>query len=192
MTGVQKPVYRPEGVVCNGLLWGQAVLWLIGVQCCAMMVITKMASAERTTGYGPLLADGRFEGFLWAQFLGAFNDNVYKMIVSFTALRSRWIALPAAATALRRGFHAPFILFSGYAGQLADRYSKTRMLQITKSLEIVTMVMGIAALLAGSMNMLLVVLFLLATQATFSARRSTGSAENDWRSWISRAGEYWN
>ena len=128
-----------------------------------------MKSAKHTTGYGSLLGDGRFEGFLWAQFLGAFNDNVYKMIVSFTAVHmalnsatsGRYLALAGAV------FIFPFILFSGYAGQLADRYSKTRMLQITKSLEIVTMVMGIAALTAGSLNLLLVVLFLLATQATF-------------------------
>jgi acyl-[acyl-carrier-protein]-phospholipid O-acyltransferase/long-chain-fatty-acid--[acyl-carrier-protein] ligase len=128
-----------------------------------------MSSAESTTGYRSLLTDGRFEGFLWAQFLGAFNDNVYKMIVSFTAVRlavesatsGRYLALAGAI------FIFPFILFSGYAGQLADRYSKTRMLQITKSLEVVTMVLGIAALLAGSLNLLLTVLFLLATQATF-------------------------
>ena len=48
------------------------------------------------------------------------------------------------------------------------------MLQITKSLEIVTMLMGIAALLAGSMNLLLVVLFLLATQATFFSPAKSG------------------
>ena len=138
---------------------------------------TRMNPAARTTtdkpadkpGYGSLLADSRFEGFLWAQFLGAFNDNVYKMIVSFTAVRlavdsatsGRYLALAGAV------FILPFILFSGYAGQLADRNSKTRMLQVTKSLEIVTMIMGIAALLAGSLNLLLIVLFLLATQATF-------------------------
>lgn len=128
-----------------------------------------MSSADRSTGYGSLLADTRFEGFLWAQFLGAFNDNVYKMIVSFTAVRiavdsatsGRYLALSGAV------FILPYILFSGYAGQLADRYSKTRVLQVTKALEIVTMLMGIAALMASSINLLLVVLFLLATQATF-------------------------
>ncbi|HVW11949.1 MAG TPA: MFS transporter [Bryobacteraceae bacterium] len=128
-----------------------------------------MSSAGQKTGYGALLADSRFEGFLWAQFLGAFNDNVYKMIVSFTAVEiavdsatsGRYLALSGAV------FILPFILFSGYAGQLADRFSKTRVLQVTKALEIVTMGMGIAALLAHSMNLLLVVLFLLATQATF-------------------------
>jgi len=128
-----------------------------------------MSSAGRNTGYRSLLADSRFEGFLWAQFLGAFNDNVYKMIVSFTAVEiavdsatsGRYLALSGAV------FILPYILFSGYAGQLADRYSKTRVLQVTKALEIVTMAMGIAALLANSINLLLVVLFLLATQATF-------------------------
>ena len=128
-----------------------------------------MSSAGRNTGYRSLLADSRFEGFLWAQFLGAFNDNVYKMIVSFTAVEiavdsatsGRYLALSGAV------FILPYILFSGYAGQLADRYSKTRVLQVTKALEIVTMGMGIAALLANSINLLLVVLFLLATQATF-------------------------
>jgi 1-acyl-sn-glycerol-3-phosphate acyltransferase len=128
-----------------------------------------MSPSQRTTGYWPLLADLRFEGFLWAQFLGAFNDNVYKMIVSFTAVRmaidsassSRYLAIAGAA------FIVPYILFSGYAGQLADRYSKTRMLQITKSLEILTMAMGIVALIAGSLNLLFIVLFLLGTQATF-------------------------
>lgn len=128
-----------------------------------------MSSAGRNTGYRSLLADSRFEGFLWAQFLGAFNDNVYKMIVSFTAVEiavdsatsGRYLALSGAV------FILPYILFSGYAGQLADRYSKTRVLQVTKALEIVTMAMGIAALLANSISLLLVVLFLLATQATF-------------------------
>ena len=128
-----------------------------------------MNPSPGATGYGTLLADGRFEGFLWAQFLGAFNDNVYKMIVSFTAVRlavdaassSRYLAIAGAA------FIVPFILFSGYAGQLADRYSKTHVLRIAKSLEVVTMLLGMGALLAGSLNMLFAVLFLLGTQATF-------------------------
>ncbi len=128
-----------------------------------------MSADSRSIGYGSLLGDSRFEGFLWAQFLGAFNDNVYKMIVSFTAVR---MAADSAASGLYltiagAAFILPFILFSGYAGQLADRYSKTRVLQVTKSLELVTMLMGLFALVAGSLNLLFVVLFLLGTQATF-------------------------
>jgi 1-acyl-sn-glycerol-3-phosphate acyltransferase len=121
------------------------------------------------TGYGKLLADTRFEAFLWTQFLGAFNDNVYKMIVSIMAvhvavgshLSSRYLAIAGAV------FVLPFLLFAGYAGQLADRFSKTRVLQVTKAFEILIMLMGIAALLAGRIEPLLAVLFLLAVHSNF-------------------------
>src|SRR3984957_2903444 len=118
-------------------------------------------------GYLALLANGSFQSFLWTQFLGAFNDNVYKMIVSVGAvelaanqsLGGRYLALAGAV------FVLPFLLFAGYAGQIADHFSRTRVLQFTKAFEIVIMVAGIVALHARSVNMLLVVLFLLATQA---------------------------
>ena len=120
-------------------------------------------------GYAALLADGGFHSFLWTQFLAAFNDNVYKMIVSVGAvelaanqlLGSRYLAIAGAI------FVLPFLLFAGYAGQLADRFSKTRVLQITKAFEILIMGVGMVALYAGSIHMLLAVLFLLAMQANF-------------------------
>jgi acyl-[acyl-carrier-protein]-phospholipid O-acyltransferase/long-chain-fatty-acid--[acyl-carrier-protein] ligase len=119
------------------------------------------------TGYGALLGNGGFQAFLWTQFLGAFNDNVYKMIVSVGAVElaantlqgARYLALAGAV------FVLPFLLFAGYAGQIADRFSKTRVLQFTKAFEIAIMLAGIAALRARSIYMLLVVLFLLAAQA---------------------------
>ncbi|MCU1327718.1 MAG: AMP-dependent synthetase and ligase [Bryobacterales bacterium] len=124
--------------------------------------------SQAPASYLTLLANGRFEAFLWTQFLGAFNDNLYKMIVSLMAIRvasqaggGKYLALAGAV------FVLPFLLFAGYAGQLADWYSKTRVLQVTKSLEIVTMLIGIGALVSGRSEFLLVVLFLLATQANF-------------------------
>lgn len=125
--------------------------------------------SETSHGYGALLADARFQAFLWTQFLGAFNDNMYKMIVSVGAvelaanqlLGSRYLALAGAV------FVLPFLLFAGYAGQLADRYSKTLVLQVTKAFEIVIMTVGLVALVLHSLSLLLVVLFLLAVQANF-------------------------
>ena len=124
---------------------------------------------NRQNGYAPLLRDSRFEAFLCTQFLGAFNDSVYKIIVSIFALRAAadsapWGGYLAVAGAV---FVIPFLVFAGYAGQVADRFSKTRVLQITKSLEVITMMTGIAALVSGRMDFLLTVLFLLAVQATF-------------------------
>src|SRR5260370_33230824 len=135
--------------------------------------IESMAPANqfraKSGGYAALLADGGFQSFLWTQFLAAFHDNVYKMIVSVGAvdlaanqlLGSRYLAIAGAV------FVLPFLLFAGYAGQLADRFSKTRVLQITKAFEIVIMGVGMAALYMRSVEMLLVVLFLLAMQANF-------------------------
>ncbi len=119
--------------------------------------------------YRRLLRNGGFEAFLGTQFLGAFNDNVYKMMVSMIAvgvasnaqLGARYLAIAGAV------FVLPYLLFAGHAGQLADRFSKTRVLQITKALEILTMLLGLGALLMNRIEMLLAVLFLLAMQANF-------------------------
>lgn len=122
------------------------------------------------SSYGSLLRDRGFQSFLWTQFLGAFNDNVFKMIVSVAAVAytagnagagSHYLALAGAV------FVLPFLLFAGWAGQLADRFSKSQVLIVTKSFEILTMILALFALQAASMPMLLTVLFLLAAQANF-------------------------
>jgi acyl-[acyl-carrier-protein]-phospholipid O-acyltransferase/long-chain-fatty-acid--[acyl-carrier-protein] ligase len=91
------------------------------------------------------------------------------MIVSIMAVRiavdsnsgSRYLALAGAV------FVLPFLLFAGTSGQLADRFSKTRVLQVTKAFEMVIMLVGIAALVSARIDLLLVVLFMLAMQANF-------------------------
>src|SRR5579875_3860977 len=126
-----------------------------------------MQNADSSGHYRKLLASGGFEAFLWTQFLGAFNDNVYKMTVSMlavaiaanTQLGARYLSIAGAV------FVLPYLLFAGYAGQLADRFSKTRVLQLTKALEILTMVLGLSALIMHRIDLLLAILFLLATQA---------------------------
>lgn len=108
-------------------------------------------------------------GLLWAQFLGAFNDNFFKIVVSM-------FAVSAAAHTDHSGgvlsligaiFILPFLLFSGYAGHLADVHSKRQVLIATKMLEIVTMGLGFVAFLSGQFSFMLAVLFLLALQSTF-------------------------
>jgi acyl-[acyl-carrier-protein]-phospholipid O-acyltransferase/long-chain-fatty-acid--[acyl-carrier-protein] ligase len=127
------------------------------------------SSPHPTGAYATLLRDGGFQSFLWTQFLAAFNDNVYKMIVQVTAVAiatgehesAKYLSIANAV------FVLPFLLFAGPAGQIADRFSKTRVLQVTKAFEILVMVFGIFALIHHSIYMLLVVLFCLAAQANF-------------------------
>ena len=106
---------------------------------------------------------------LIAQFLGAFNDNVYKMVVSLLAVQETLKAgAGSAALALVSAvFIIPFLLFSGYAGHAADVLSKRTVLVVTKSFEVLVMGLACGALLSGRLDYMLSVLFLLATQATF-------------------------
>src|SRR5579864_4432041 len=118
--------------------------------------------------YRQTLQTRGLQPFLWTQFLGAFNDNLFKMVVSLVAVRvaaaadaGRHLALISAI------FILPFILFSGYAGQVADIYSKRAVLVVTKSLEIAATTLGLIAFVIGDLQMTYAVLFLFALQATF-------------------------
>ncbi len=117
--------------------------------------------------YKDLLKNGGFQSFLWAQFLGAFNDNCYRFVIGLmalglgTAAGGHYIALALAV------FNLPFLLFSGYAGYVADAFSKRSVLIATKSFEILAMIAALAAVESGRVEWMLGILFLLATQAAF-------------------------
>jgi acyl-[acyl-carrier-protein]-phospholipid O-acyltransferase/long-chain-fatty-acid--[acyl-carrier-protein] ligase len=106
----------------------------------------------------PLCSTG-FGAFLSATFLGAFNDNLFKMILSLLAVK--YLPLIGAI------FILPFILFSGYAGQVSDRFSKRNVLIFTKVLEAAIMLLALFAFLVGRIEPLVFILFLMAIQSTF-------------------------
>ena len=118
--------------------------------------------------YGDTLRHRGLQPFLWTQFLGAFNDNLFKIVVSMLAVHAATQANAGRQLSLVGVvFILPFLLFSGYAGQLADVYSKRTVLVVTKSLEIVAAGLGLFAFMAGHLNLTYAVLFLIALQATF-------------------------
>src|SRR5262245_10588784 len=119
--------------------------------------------------YRETLARRGLQPFLWTQFLGAFNDNLFKIVVSLLAVRLAASSADASFQLSLVGaiFILPFVLFSGYAGQLADVYSKRTVLIVTKSLEIVATALGLLAFTIGRLELTYVVLFLFAVQATF-------------------------
>ncbi len=103
--------------------------------------------------------------FLWTQFLGAFNDNVSKIIVTFIVMGE--IGKVQGTTLVAAIFILPFLLFSGYSGYLADRFSKRRVLVAVKVLEIGIMLLSIPGLLGHRVPLLLAVMFLMGTHSTF-------------------------
>jgi acyl-[acyl-carrier-protein]-phospholipid O-acyltransferase/long-chain-fatty-acid--[acyl-carrier-protein] ligase len=119
-------------------------------------------------GYFQLLKSGRFLSFLSALFLGALNDNVYKIIVSLIAVDIGMKAEAGGVYLSLAGavFILPYLLFSGYAAHIADAFSKRRVLIATKSLEIAAMALALAAFMSGRVEVMLVVLFLMALQST--------------------------
>jgi acyl-[acyl-carrier-protein]-phospholipid O-acyltransferase/long-chain-fatty-acid--[acyl-carrier-protein] ligase len=118
--------------------------------------------------YRETLGHRGFKPFLWTQFLGAFNDNLFKMAVSLLAVHTATAATAGRDLSLvGMVFVLPFLLFSGYAGQLADVFSKKKVLVVTKSLEIVAASLGLMAFLIGYPQLTYGVLFLIALQATF-------------------------
>ncbi|WP_024302699.1 MFS transporter [Pseudogulbenkiania sp. MAI-1] len=117
-----------------------------------------------------LLKSRRFAPFFGTQFLGAFNDNLFKnaLVVLLTFQTSQWTSLKAEVLAnLAAGiFILPFFLFSATAGQLADKYDKARLARLVKVLEMVIMVVAAAGFWLHSLAVLLSALFLLGLHST--------------------------
>src|SRR5262245_32226798 len=130
---------------------------------------TARSASESARQHGAPYAIPAIAGLFAAHFLGAFNDNVYKMVIALLAVHTTSGAAGGGSQLSLIGavFVLPFFLFSGYAGHVADVYSKRSVLVVTKACEIVAMGLGLLALLSGQSALMLAVLFLLALQATF-------------------------
>jgi acyl-[acyl-carrier-protein]-phospholipid O-acyltransferase/long-chain-fatty-acid--[acyl-carrier-protein] ligase len=127
-----------------------------------------MAESNPHGSYTGLLRIRGFAPLLAAAGLGAINDNLYKIVVSLMAVNlgaaagdTHYLALAGAL------FVLPYLLFSGYAGWIADAFNKRTVLIVTKSFEIVAMLAAFAALSSGNLEFMLAVIFLTAMQAAF-------------------------
>ena len=125
-----------------------------------------------------LLAQRRFFPFFGAQALGAFNDNVYKnvLVILATYQAASYTALPPELlTNVAAGlFILPFVLFSGMAGQLADRYDKAVVLKVVKGAEIAIMAIAAFGFATRNIYVLLGGLFLMGMHSTFFAPAKYG------------------
>ncbi len=118
-----------------------------------------------------LLTERRFLPFFLAQLGGAFNDNLYKNVLvllvtyeaaSFTTLN------PGILTNLAAGlFIFPFVLFSAYGGQLADRYDKAMLIRAIKLAEVLIMIVAGFGLASKNLSVLLSALFLMGAHSAF-------------------------
>src|SRR6476620_1431139 len=93
-----------------------------------------------------LLRQRRFAPFFWTQFLGAFNDNVFKtaLLTIITYEAASWTTTDVGLlnNLIPGLFILPFLLFSATAGQLADKFEKSMLIRYVKLLEIAIMLLA--------------------------------------------------
>ena len=140
-----------------------------------------------SSGYGHLMRDRGFAALMVAQFLGALNDNLLKIAIMLAATATAaasavtigataparvvvddWMHDPTTLIPLAGAmFILPYLFFSGIAGQIADRFAKSRVLAWTKAPEVIAMLLAVPALASGEPIVMLAVLLFTATQSTF-------------------------
>jgi 1-acyl-sn-glycerol-3-phosphate acyltransferase len=125
-----------------------------------------------------LLRERRFLPLFAAQAFGAFNDNLLKnlLVLAATYHTARYTRLdPRLLVNLAGGlFILPFVLFSGLAGQLADRFDKSAVMRIVKACELAIMALAAWGFLGHSLPLLLASLFLMGVHSTFFAPAKYG------------------
>ena len=104
------------------------------------------------------------------QFLGAFNDNLFRTAMVMLVIYGIYGDAEQEATfsAIAGGlFILPFFLLSALSGQLADANDKAKIVRIVKTAEIVIMLIGAAGLLLHNIPLLLAALFAMGVHSTF-------------------------
>ena len=117
-----------------------------------------------------LLAARRFGPLFVTQFLGAFNDNLFKTAFIFAvAFRFRAddpVGAATMATVATGVFILPYFFLSGLSGALADARDKAWICRLVKAMEVVFMALGAVALALGSEGLSLLVIGLMGLHST--------------------------
>ncbi|QDH69057.1 MFS transporter [Marilutibacter alkalisoli] len=124
--------------------------------------------APATRSQFGLLKQRRFLPFFSVQAINALNDNVFRQAIIGMLF---WLGASSEDKALYASlapavFILPYFLFSGIAGQVAEKLEKHRLIRITTAMEIAMMVVAAAGFVLQSLPVLLLALFLTGVQST--------------------------
>lgn len=118
-----------------------------------------------------LLSARRFLPLFVTQFLGAFNDNLFKnamvMLLTYRLAAESGANAQVMVTLAAGLFILPFFLFSATAGQMADAFDKAVMARWIKLAEIVLMLIAGLGFYLGHTELLFAVLFGMGVHSTF-------------------------
>lgn len=117
-----------------------------------------------------LLKQKRFLPFFLTQAFGALNDNLFKnalvILIGFRGLSAFGLESKLLVTAAAIIFILPFFIFSATAGQLAEKFEKSKSIRYIKLVEIVIMIFASIGLYLDNTIILLSVLFFMGLQST--------------------------
>jgi MFS family permease len=150
-----------------------------GDAACAVVAVPRECAARMPPGETPqerphsqyaLLHERRFAPFFWTQFAGAANDNVFKnafvVFVAFVSEARVGIDPGTLVNVIGAVFILPFMLLSATAGQIADKYEKSRLIRLIKLLEIAIAAIAVVGFATPSIALLFVALALLGVHST--------------------------
>jgi MFS family permease len=106
---------------------------------------------------------------LISQFMGAANDNILKTLLGFAVVRGMWEGKlgEGGQGLIALCLFVPFIVFSGWAGPIADRYSKRSISVLMKWIEIPLAIAAGIGFVTGDFWLAAIAMFFLATQSSF-------------------------
>lgn len=113
----------------------------------------------------------RFSSMFFTQFLGAFNDNIFKqaliLVLTYSAASQLGVEVSILNNLAAMLFILPYFLFSAVAGQLADKFEKSKLTRLVKLLELIIMAIAAVGFVFEWYALLFVALFLMGTHSTF-------------------------
>ncbi len=131
-----------------------------------MMVTTTVANESIT-----LFSRRSFLAFFITQFLGAFNDNLFKtalsLLIAFNISQQNEVESSVLVNLAAICFILPFFIFSPRAGGLADRMDKVSLIRIIKACEVMIMTVALIGFYLNNAWFLILVLFFMGTQSAF-------------------------
>jgi acyl-[acyl-carrier-protein]-phospholipid O-acyltransferase/long-chain-fatty-acid--[acyl-carrier-protein] ligase len=168
-------VRRPDGMAvhrCGDTAAWHSVAGRLGVEACGTAEcrhpFARKDAMLTADDWPPLMRDRSFWALNATQFLGAFNDNLFKQLVLLVSVK---LALVDRADNLQGVamfvFSLPFVLLSGVFGMLADRQRKRTIIVLCKMIEVAAMLLGMLAFLSGSLTALMAVLFLMGAHSAY-------------------------
>ena len=118
-----------------------------------------------------LFKDKRFLPIFIVQFCGCLNDSIIKnaliILITFKIAESLSIAPYMLVMLANVLFIAPFVLFASLAGQVADRYERSKIVKIIKSIEVGIILLSTYGFYNENLIILFVALTLMGIHSTF-------------------------